>query len=207
MIGRLRGQLVTCAPGDVLVDVGGVGYEVQIPLSTFYALSGRSGGVVELLVHTHVREDVLQLYGFATAKERALFQRLIGISGVGPRIALAVLSGIGADELERAVLTGDRGRLEKVPGIGRKTAERILLELRDRLERDGRPSRRRGAPPEGGVPGDGRGGPRADAVSALVHLGYSLEAAGRAVDEVLSAPGGEPTLEELLKASLKGLVR
>ncbi len=205
MIGRLTGELLQCGPQEVVLDVGGVGYLLRIPLSTFYAVSGGSNGRVTLHVHTHVREDALLLFGFATAEERSAFERLISISGVGPRMALAVLSGIGVAELEHAVEHGDRARLERIPGIGRKTAERILLELRGRA-----------APPprSGSAPESPRAGSRAeergirwDAVSALVNLGYPRDAADRAVDAVLTdLPAGGP-LEEVLRNALRGPLR
>jgi len=206
MIGRLTGRIAECEPGAVLVDVGGVGYSLRIPLSTYYELAHRSNGTVSLHVHTHVREDALVLYGFATVAERAAFEHLVRISGVGPRMALAVLSGIGVAELERAVLDGDRDRLQRIPGIGRKTAERMLLELGDRLEREARAGR----PSKAGPPTSGdevTGGTRRDAISALENLGYTRDASRKAVDRALTALDRDPTLEQLLKAALSGLVR
>jgi Holliday junction DNA helicase RuvA len=176
-------------------------------LSTYYDLVRRADANVTLHVHTHVREDALQLYGFATAAERSIFERLLAISGVGPRIALAVLSGIGPEELERAVREGDRDRLERIPGIGRKTAERILLELRDRLGRDGRASSRRSAPTAAADEhGEGPGRLRRDAVSALHNLGYGPEAAGGAVDAALEALGPAAPLQDILRSALRGLM-
>ena len=199
MIGRLTGRLVDCEPGSAVLDVGGVGYELRIPLSTYYRLSARPDPAI-LFVHTHVREDALALFGFATREERAAFERLISISGVGPRMALAVLSGIGVEELSRAVAEGDRGRLERIPGIGRKTAERILLELKDKAEA-GRPERaaRPALSPEGGL--------REDAVSALVNLGYAPDAARRAVEQAAGEAGEGGELGGLLRAALRRLVR
>ena len=132
MIGSLTGRLAQKNPSRLVVDVQGVGYEVQVPLSTFYG-PGDVGADVALRIHTHVREDALSLFGFATALELDLFERLIGISGVGPRLALAVLSGIEPPDLVRAVSGGDVVRLTRIPGVGKKTAERIVLELKDRL--------------------------------------------------------------------------
>jgi len=200
MIGRLSGRLVDCEPGSAVLDVGGVGYELRIPLSTYYRLSARPDPAV-LFVHTHVREDALALFGFATREERTGFERLISISGVGPRMALAVLSGIGVEDLFRAVVEGDRARLERIPGIGRKTAERILLELKDKKD---------GSIPDRGTaavdPPRDRG-LREDAVSALLNLGYPPDAAKRAVDQA-AAEGGEGTeLGGLLRAALRRLVR
>ncbi len=132
MIGLLKGTIVEKQPNRLVVDVHGVGYEVQVPLSTFYQLPDQ-GGEVLLRIHTHVREDVLALFGFMTTLEQQIFERLIATSGIGPKLALAVLSGIDAHDLVRAVELGDSERLTTIPGIGRKTAERITLELKDRL--------------------------------------------------------------------------
>ena len=205
MIGRLSGTIVASRPDEVVVDVGGVGYRVHIPLSTFYKLVD-APGVVVLHVHTHVREDALQLFGFWTDEERTAFQRLIAVSGIGPKIALAVLSGVGVDEMERAVRDGDRGVLERIPGIGRKTAERVLLELRDRpTTRRGRGA---GAPAAStALVGGAVSGPDADAVSALVHLGYSDNAAYDATVAARRTLGVDAPIEGLLRTALRGLVR
>jgi Holliday junction DNA helicase RuvA len=198
MIARLRGTLVDKAPSRIVVDVGGVGYDVQVPLSTFYPL-GEAGAEVVLRVHTHVREDTIALYGFASPLEHDLFERLIGISGVGPKLALAVLSGIEPAELIRAVRTQDVARLVKIPGVGKKTAERIGLELKDRLPAP--PEAARGAP---AVPAEDQ--LRSDLLSALLNLQYQRAPAEKALDEALAAsPGG--TFEQLLRAVLKGLMR
>lgn len=209
MIGRLTGTVAECSPGSVVLDVGGVGYSLQIPLSTFYRLREGDGGRVTLHVHTHVREDALLLYGFASVEERRAFERLIGISGVGPRTALAVLSGIGVEDLERAARDGDRAQLERIPGIGRKTAERVILELRDVLDRDARSRRGRGRRiVEVPAPSDPRDrGIRGDAVAALEHLGYSRDAAARAVDAAVAALADAATIESVLRVALRGLVR
>ena len=132
MIASLRGTLVDKTPNRVIVDVAGVGYDVQVPLSTFYVL-GESGSTVSLRIHTHVREDALALFGFASAIELDLFERLIAISGIGPKLALAVLSGIEPADLVKAIRRQDVARLTAIPGIGKKTAERIGLEMKDRL--------------------------------------------------------------------------
>jgi holliday junction DNA helicase RuvA len=132
MIALLRGQLLEKHPNRLIVNVGGVGYDVQVPLSTFYQ-AGEPGVEVTLRIHTHVREDQIALYGFATRLEQQLFERLISVSGIGPKLALAVLSGIEPAEFVRAVMHADAARLTSIPGVGRKTAERITLELRDRL--------------------------------------------------------------------------
>jgi Holliday junction DNA helicase RuvA len=206
MIGRLRGRVVRREPGTLLLDVGGVGYELHIPLSTFYRIPDRREAEVELQVHTYVREGVLQLYGFHSHDEREAFERLIGVSGVGPKVALAVLSGIEVGDLEGAVRSGDRARLESIPGIGRKTAERILLDLRDRLESA---ARRKGAGPPPGPPGasEGEHRPRGDAVSALTNLGYSPDRAIAAVDAALAEDEGASRLEDILRDALGRLIR
>lgn len=209
MIGQLTGKLLGCSPGRVLLDVSGVGYDVHIPLSTYYTLSGNSGSVVSLHVHTHVREDTLQLFGFARRGERAVFEILIGISGVGPKLALAILSGIGVDELRETVLEQDRSRLQKIPGVGKKTADRLLLELRDKLQERPPDDASADDRDQDGSSRGGVAGLRPDAISALVNLGYSREAAGRAVDRAAEnrEPSGGLTLEQLLRTALAGLVR
>lgn len=189
-----------------MLDVSGVGYLLRIPLSTFYALSPRGNGEVTLHVHTHVREDALQLFGFATLQERAAFERLIAISGVGPRLALSVLSGIDAEQLDRTVESGDRARLERIPGVGRKTAERILLELKGRVERGATEKRRASTPPGSAIPEAGAD-VRWDATSALLNLGYPREAAERAVASALAEPGGDGPIEDVLKRALRALLR
>jgi len=206
VIARLSGTVVSSRPDEIVLDVGGVGYCVQIPLSTFYRIADHPGAV-SLHVHTHVREDVLQLFGFWTEEERGAFLRLIAVSGIGPKIALAVLSGIGVADLERAVLESDRGMLERIPGIGRKTAERVLLELRDRpSSRRTRGSSPPAAPPAGSARSPA-GGQDADALSALVHLGYSDNAAYDAVVIARREVGPDAPLEALLRAALRALVR
>jgi Holliday junction DNA helicase RuvA len=202
MIGRLRGTILECTPGQVLLDVSGVGYDVQIPLSTFYALSGGSGSVISLHIHTHVRAEALQLFGFESSEERSVFELLIAISGVGPKMALAILSGIGVDELHETVRHNDRERLQKIPGVGKKTAERLLLELRDRL-----PERDAERPADHGDDGPAGVGLRPDAISALVNLGYARDVAVRVVDRALAEDDRPTTLESLLRAALAGLVR
>jgi Holliday junction DNA helicase RuvA len=200
MIGFLRGLLLEKQPNRLLVDVGGVGYDVQVPLSTFYRLPDR-GGEVALRVHTHVREDAISLFGFATALELQIFERLIGVSGIGPRLALAVLSGIEVADLTRAVRLGDLARLTAIPGIGRKTAERIILEVKDRLPQAEAAAAGAGDA-LGGAPSDLRG----DLLSALLNLGYHRALAEKAIDAALDAPG-DVTFERLLKRALGGLNR
>src|SRR5918995_6052180 len=175
MIALLRGTLVDKAPNRLIVDVAGVGYDVQVPLSTFYVL-GESGAAVTLRIHTHVREDAIALFGFATALELDLFERLIGISGIGPKLALAVLSGIEPAELIKAVRLQDVARLTAIPGIGKKTAERISLELKDRL-----PSTM--AVPGQAAAASGEDQLRTDLLSALLNLGYPRPAAEKAIEK------------------------
>ena len=134
MIAHLRGSILDKHPNRIVIDVNGVGYDIFVPLSTFYGL-GDAGAAIALRIHTHVREDAIVLYGFATLLEQELFERLIGVSGIGPKVALAVLSGIEPQELIRAIERGDLARLTAIPGVGKKTSERIVLELKDRLPR------------------------------------------------------------------------
>jgi Holliday junction DNA helicase RuvA len=199
VIAFLRGSLVEKSASRLVVDVGGVGYDVLVPLSTFYVI-GDEGSAVALRVHTHVREDVIALYGFATKLEQDLFERLIAINGVGPKLALAVLSGIEPAELVRAVRTQDVARLTAIPGVGKKTAERIGLELKDRL-----PASLQAAEPAQATsaPADQL---RDDLLSALVNLGYHRPLAEKAVDQVLTATPGVPfeqALREVLRAMMK----
>jgi len=197
MIARLRGTLVDKAPSRIVVDVAGVGYDVQVPLSTFYPL-GDEGSTVQLRVHTHVREDLIALYGFATALEHDLFERLIAINGVGPKLALAVLSGIEPEELVRAVREGDVARLTKIPGVGKKTAERIGLELKDRLPLTFGLAERP-APSDADQL-------RGDVLSALTNLGYQSNAAEQALDKVFAA-SPDAAFETALRGALKALMR
>jgi holliday junction DNA helicase RuvA len=198
VIAYLRGALLEKKPSRLIVDVGGVGYDVQVPLSTFYVL-GEPGAEVTLRVHTHVREDALALYGFATALEQALFEKLIGISGIGPKLALAVLSGIEPLDLIRAVRLQDVARLTAIPGVGKKTAERIGLELKDRLPAALQETDRAAAPP---APEDRL---RGDLLSALLNLGYQRAAAERAIEKTVRADMGfEQALRDVLRALMRG---
>jgi Holliday junction DNA helicase RuvA len=197
VIALLRGTLVEKAPSRLIVDVAGVGYDVQVPLSTFYGL-GEPGADVSLRVHTHVREDVIALYGFATVLEHDLFERLIAISGVGPKLELAVLSGIEPADLIRAVRQQDVARLTAIPGIGKKTAERIGLELKDRLPASLQPAGQADA----ASPGDQL---RADLLSALLNLGYQRGAAETAIDKAMKA-SPEAAFEQALRDTLRRLM-
>ncbi len=200
MIALLRGRLVEKHATGLIVDVQGVGYQVQVPLSTYYHLPGEGGAVV-LRIHTHVREDALSLFGFATPLEQQLFERLIAISGIGPRLALAVLSGIDPADLVRAVHAGDVGRLTLIPGIGKKTAERIGLELKGRLPQGLQAEIDKSA--EGAV---GEPPLRGDVLSALLNLGYHRALADKAVDAAMKTPG-EQTFESVLKRALQRMTK
>jgi len=200
VISLLRGTLFEKSPSRLIVDVSGVGYDVQIPLSTFYVLA-EPGVDVTLRIHTHVREEAIALYGFATVLEQALFERLIGISGIGPKLALAVLSGIEPAELIKAIRLQDVVRLTAIPGVGKKTAERIGLELKDRL-----PSSLQEvgpAPDHAAAPGDEL---RGDLLSALLNLGYQHASAEKAIERVLRATpeaGFEQALRDVLRAMMR----
>ena len=199
MIAFLTGRLIEKHPNRVIVDVGGVGYDVQVPLSTFYAL-GDSGANVALRVHTHVREDALALFGFATPLELTLFERLIAISGIGPRLALAVLSGIEPAELVRAVRGQDLARLTAIPGVGKKTAERISMELKHRLT----PALEAEA---GAVPATAaEPSISTDVLSALLNLGYQRGPAEKAIAAVVTSRPDVP-VEQCLREALRVLTR
>ena len=194
MIGLLRGRLLDKRPNQVILDVGGVGYLVAIPLSTFATL-GELHAEVTLLIHTHVREDALALYGFLSAREKHLFELLLGASGVGPTLALKILSGMNVEELIPALRTGDLVRLTKIPGVGRKTAERMVVELKDRLEAVTVEAEKPAASPAGAA---------ADVKSALINLGYDERAAEAAVSEA-KRQAGTANFETLLRATLAAL--
>ena len=199
MIARLAGALLVKTPQSIIIDVGGVGYEVIVPLSTFYSLP-ETDHKVELLIHTHVRDDALTLFGFGSSLEKNLFLMLISVSGIGPSLAVNVLSGIGPQELLEAIARGDAPRIQAIPGVGKKTAERIALELKDRA-----------CKALGGVdipqsPNLNREerGMVEDAFSALVNLGYSAKSARRAVERA-NQRAGEMTLEGLIRKALRTL--
>jgi Holliday junction DNA helicase RuvA len=199
MNGLLRGPIADQQPNTLIVDVQGVGYEVHVPLSTGYVV-GEVGADVTLRIYTHVREDALQLYGFLTDLERQLFERLIGISGIGPKVAIAVLSGMDPRDVLNAVHRGDVARLTGIPGIGKKTSERIVLELRDRLANIAL-----GVPTDA-APANGADRLRGDLLSALQNLGYHRPQAEKAIDSSLQSMS-DPTFEQALKAALRELVR
>ena len=195
MIGQLRGRLAEKRPNQVLIDIGGVGYLVQVPLST-YATLGELHAEVTLLIHTHVREDALVLYGFVSSREKHLFELLISASGVGPSLALKILSGMTAEELVPAIRGADLVRLTKIPGVGRKTAERIVVELKDKLETVALEVAKPPAASPAGV--------EADVVSALVNLGYDGRAAESAVAET-KRESNAAGFENLLRLALQAL--
>jgi Holliday junction DNA helicase RuvA len=203
MIALLRGVLVEKHPNQAIVEAGGVGYDVAIPVSTFTHLPD-AGAEVRLRIHTHVREDALALYGFLTADEKTLFEKLIGVSGIGPTLAVKVLSGLAAPDLIRAIQRGEVDRLVRIPGVGKKTAERMVLELRDKL------------PAVSTDAGDGAGAPPAalsavdqDVLSALLNLGCArpqADAAVRKAKSALGPAGGAADFETLFRRALE-LVR
>jgi Holliday junction DNA helicase RuvA len=197
LIALLSGNIVHKSINQIIVDVGGVGYRLLIPLSSFYALPEE--GAVRLHVHTHVREDALQLFGFLTMEEKEMFALLLTISGVGPKLALNILSNIPVQDLKSALTQGNVKQLSSLPGIGKKTAERLILELREKIPGDVTATAATGA-----VAGSASD-QREDALSALVNLGYKETLSKKALDKLEIAPGA--SLEEILKAALKILLR
>jgi holliday junction DNA helicase RuvA len=195
MIGQLRGRLAEKRPNQVLVDVAGVGYLVQVPLSTYAAL-GDLHTEVTLLIYTHVREDSLALYGFVSAREKHFFELLLSASGVGPALALKILSGMSVEELIPAIRGGDLARLTRIPGVGRKTAERIVVELKDKLESVAIEAEVSAPASPAGI--------ETDVISALVNLGYESRAAESAVTEA-KREAGSSNFEKLLRAALQSL--
>jgi Holliday junction DNA helicase RuvA len=202
MIAMLTGQLVSKGTDQIIIEVaGGIGYRVLIPLSTFYSLPDE--GTVKLHIHTHVREDALLLYGFLTADERALFILLLSVAGVGPKLALNILSHASPGDLRQAIAASDIKRLATLPGIGKKSAERLVLELKEKINKLGLSS----DPLDRGrdliiAPAADQG---EDALSALLNLGYKEAQARRALAAIVIAP--ETPLEEILKNALKSLMR
>lgn len=200
MIARLTGNLAEKDPNLVLIDVGGVGYRVTVPVSTYYALPGR-GDDCRLLIYTHVGADVLALYGFATAREQTLFELLIGVSRIGPKLAINIMSGIQPADLAQALAQGDTARLMAIPGVGKKAAERMVVELKDKAAKL---AGEIGFIPDGGPVVGALG---EDAASALIHLGYNRGQAEKAVTEAMKTVGEDADLEDLLKAALKRLAK
>jgi holliday junction DNA helicase RuvA len=197
VIAYLRGRIFEKHPNRIVVDVNGVGYDVAVPLSTFYGL-GDAGADIALRIHTHVRADALALFGFATRLEQELFERLIGVSGIGPKVALAVLSGIEPAELIAAIRRSDLARLTAIPGVGKKTSERIVLELKDRLPTSAATPAAEGTPAEPSALRD-------DVLSALTNLGYHVPLAEKAVNAALKAQPGD--FEQVLRQALRELAR
>ncbi|HVP28172.1 MAG TPA: Holliday junction branch migration protein RuvA [Myxococcota bacterium] len=208
MIASLEGVLREKTPQRVVIDVAGVGYEVLVPLSTFTELP-QEGKTVALRIHTHVREDAIQLYGFASARERALFELLIRASGVGPRLAQGILSGMEPARLLEALAEGDVAALRSVPGLGQKKAERLVVELRERASELRLAHAAPAARPAGGAAiarGPADAGTE-EALSALLNLGYAKPQAQRVIDEARSEAGAEASVEALLRSALRRLSR
>jgi len=200
MIAMVRGILAYKSIDHVIIDVGGVGYRLFIPLSTFYSLP--EAGEINLFTHTHVREDALLLYGFLSLEEKNLFGILIGISGIGPKLAINILSHIPVVDLKRAIATGDINRLSGLPGIGKKTAERLVLELKDKVGSTDGLEQSTGVNPASGA---SAGETINDVISALVNLGYKENQARKVLENMELAPG--LSMEETLKGALKVLIR
>jgi holliday junction DNA helicase RuvA len=196
MIARISGVLIQKSAAQCVVDVHGTGYCITVPLTTFYELPD-VGQAVVLQIHTHVREDAINLYGFHTQQDREVFQLMISVSGIGPKLAVNILSGIAASELIRAVTNEDLKRLTGIPGVGKKTAERMILELKDKAAKLGREMVMVGAPDKTGDT------VQDDALSALVNLGYRPSAAKDAVDRIVREAQTPPSLDGLLKQALR----
>jgi holliday junction DNA helicase RuvA len=199
MIGHLRGQLLVKKPNVVILDVHGVGYEIHIPLTSFYELPSE-GSEVALKIHTHVREDALTLFGFHSQREKDFFLKLISISGIGPKLAISILSGAQVEELAQAIADGNLARLTAVPGVGRKTAERLVLELKSQIA----PFLVSG-PVESARDVAKLSALEEDILSALVNLGYPRNSAEKALSAVLRSAECERTFEEILRSTLRRL--
>ena len=201
MIAHLSGKLLEKQANTVIVDVGGVGYEVTIPLSTFYEI-GEPGTDIELRIYTHVREDTIQLFGFKTTRERDLYLKLISVQGIGAKSGVTMLSGMSADEIVSAIRSNDLGRLTAIPGVGRKTAERLVIELRDKVG-DLAAAAAASSMASDELPADAVFD---DALSALVNLGYQRAAAERALKKV-TQEGADMSVQKLLRRSLQVLAK
>jgi Holliday junction DNA helicase RuvA len=204
MIAFLRGKLLEKSANTVVVDVGGVGYEVSVPLTTFYEL-GEPGADVALKIHTIVREDAISLYGFMTSHEREIFTLLISVSGIGPKSAISALSGMGANEMIGAIRDNNIARLTAIPGVGKKTAERLVVELKDKVRSIGGDESAGPKSDENGDPIPSSGAID-DAVSALVNLGYQRQAADKAVSKA-AQEGTELEVQKLLRRALQLLAK
>lgn len=211
MIAHLSGTLLSKQATSVILDVGGVGYEITIPVSTFYELED-AGSTVQLRIYTHVREDALQLYGFKTARERELFTRLISVSGIGPKLGITLLSGMSADEMIASIRTNNLARLTLIPGVGRKTAERLVMELRDKVASlsSAELEEELGAKAAAGAPLPTEDSMRSDVLSALLNLGYQRSSAEKAVSSAFDEgtdDGGDISVELILRRSLRKLAK
>ena len=195
MIARLTGKLAVKNPNEIVLDVGGVGYQIFIPLSTFYELPER-GEMLTLQIHTAMRENAFELYGFLTMKEKELFKLLLSVSKVGPKLSQNILSGISTEDLTTAIMTGDILKLNSIPGIGKKTAERMILELKDKV-----PKAQASEQEAVVLPGELLD----DALSALLNLGYKRTASERVVKRAINEAGRDAHLEEIIRLSLKYL--
>jgi len=207
MIAHLSGTLLSKQATSVILDVGGVGYEVTIPVSTFYDLED-PGSRVQLRIYTHVKEDALQLYGFKTARERELFMRLISVSGIGPKLGITLLSGMSADEMIASIRTNNLARLTLIPGVGRKTAERLVMELREKVASlsSAELEEELGERIMTGAPLPTQDSLRSDVLSALLNLGYQRSSAEKAVSAALDE-GGDISMELILRRSLRKLAK
>jgi len=203
MIAHLTGTLLFKQATSVILDVGGIGYEVTIPVSTFFDME-EPGAQVALRIYTHVREDTLQLFGFRTARERELFTLLISVTGIGPKSGIAMLSGMSADEIIAAIRTNNLARLTAIPGVGKKTAERMVIELRDKMAALSSPAleEQLAARAAGAAPSEDA--LREDAISALINLGYQRAAAEKVLTQAMQE-GGDLSVELLLRRSLRSL--
>ncbi|MFN2454177.1 MAG: Holliday junction branch migration protein RuvA [Pyrinomonadaceae bacterium] len=207
MIAHLTGTLLAKQTTSVILDVGGVGYEVTIPLSTFYDLE-EAGAIVSLRIYTHVREDTLQLYGFKNARERELFLRLLSVSGIGPKLGIAMIGIMSADEMISAIRSNNLARLTSIPGVGKKTAERLVIELRDKMAALSSPALEEefAAQAAGGSAQNTEDAVREDALSALLNLGYQRAAAEKAINTAMQE-GGEMSVQIILRRCLRTLAR
>jgi Holliday junction DNA helicase RuvA len=200
MIARIKGILIYKSVSHVIVDTHGIGYRIFVPLTTFYELP-ETGQSVSLNIYTHVKEDALHLFGFHTPEDQGIFQMLISVSGIGPKLALNILSGIPAREFILAVTQSNLNRLVAIPGVGKKTAERMVLELRDKMLKIDLG----GIATEGARDREGGSAMKEDALSALVNLGYKSATANKAIDKVVAESSGGLSLDILLKEALKSL--
>jgi len=199
LIGQLRGKLIQKKPNAILLDVQGVGYEVFIPLTSFYELPGE-GEEVALKIHTHVREDALTLFGFLSQREKDLFLKLVSVSGIGPKLAIAILSGAPPEELAQAIVSGNLVRLTAIPGVGRKTAERVVLELKSQMNPFLVPNQ-----PESSRESAAATGLEEDILSALTNLGYPRASAEKGLAAALRSGQCERTFEDILRNTLRRL--